>query len=132
MESLDLNMVIISGTVVGIPEVKYSKAGKCILNFEIVSEQRRGKYLNQHKAKVQAWDALAEAFQNMRGGEKILIQGSWASRDWDKDGKVYTFFSIAADQIQPLTGSVDFREDLPAGEIPAPLDTPVKDDDIPF
>jgi len=127
---MDINMAIISGEVITKPEISYTKQGTALLKFKMKSKRLVGKYTNEYTHDIVAWGKVAEEFQELAMGQRVLIQGYQTSRDWDKDGKLYTFYTTTAESIQYVSGEISEHKGEPA-PAPAPRNG-AADDDIPF
>jgi single-stranded DNA-binding protein len=125
----DINMAILSGEVITKPEISYTKAGTALLKFKMKSKKLVGKYTNDYTHEITAWGQLAEEFQDLPISSRVLIQGYQTSRDWDKEGKIYTFYNTTAESLQRIDGAIGEFTGEPA---PAPADGAKSDVDLPF
>ena len=138
-----LNRVMLLGNLGADPELRMTGSGQAVLNVRLATSE---KFLDKNKQKqertewhrVTIWGKRAEALGKLlRKGDRILVEGSLRTTNWEKDGVKHYRTDIVGTEVllqggrndnaraaRPLDG-----EDEPAGDAPmAGADW----DDIPF
>lgn len=86
-----LNKVMVIGFVGRDPEMRYTSAGKAVVNFSVGSTrtwQSAEGHRNEHTEwfNVVAWGGLAEVcHQHLRKGRQVYIEGRLQTRRWEDD-----------------------------------------------
>ena len=101
--------VTITGNIATEPQHKRTAAGVPITTFRVASGQRRYDRASDawvdsetNFYSVSAFRGLAEhAFQSLRRGERVILNGRLRVRNWDNGTKSGTDVEIEADAILP-------------------------------
>lgn len=153
-EMSSVNKVILVGNLGGIPDMKYTPAGKAVANFSIATSEswadKEGKRETRTEwHKIVAWNQLAELCGKfLDKGAKVYIEGKLQTRSYDKDGVTRYVTEVVASDIQFLTPKGAAAHDSGAAEEPHPTSPPsrrypanarlvpakpaAQDDDVPF
>ena len=112
MAKKDINSVILIGTMIREPEIKYTPAGKAIANIAIANNQ---SFTNGNETKeivsyfsVTAYGQTAVNVQKfLHKGSKIAICGYLKQDRWtdQQTGKTVTKINVIAEQIQFISHS---------------------------
>lgn len=98
------NVVIIEGSLAS-QELKHTKAGNPLVNFQIAFEQGWGNKKETVNFKVTAWGDLATQISKLPDGSKLTMYGRLTSRSYDWQGQTKTATDIVASAIQVWTPS---------------------------
>jgi len=105
-----MNSVSIIGNLGQDPEVKYTPAGVCVVNFNIaVNEHYKDKDGNKQQNtnwfRVNTFRRLAEIVgQFCKKGSKVGVHGQLQQRTWtDKDGGTHSVVEIRAREVDLLS-----------------------------
>lgn len=146
---MSLNIVIIAGNLGRDPEMRYTPQGRAVTTASVAVNRRWQQDGEWQEAtdwfNVVVWGDAAERFaENMRKGEKVLVQGRLQTRSYeDKEGKKQYRTEVIANRVESLgkPGQRQAPEDAGArdaeyGEGPArTAELPLDDhsmDDLPF
>ena len=141
-----MNSVSIIGNLGQDPEVKYTPAGVCVVNFNIaVNEHYKDKEGNKQQKtnwfRVNTFQRLAEIVgQFCKKGSKVGIYGQLQQRTWkDKDGNSHNVVEIRAREVDLLSHKTNGdQSDAGNGrdsvsQPPEPTGSyQMPDDDVPF
>lgn len=115
------------------PEVRTSKEGKAFTTFSIAvnkpgaSKDEKPLWLN-----VTTFNSTAEfAAKYLKGGNRVLVQGSIELQEYEKDGVNRQSLKLIANKLVSLTPKDANGGSSPAKTAAAPAKA-VVDDDIPF
>jgi single-strand DNA-binding protein len=151
-----INKVILVGRLGRDPEVKYTPSGAPVATFSLATDEsfkdRTGEKQERTEwHRIVAWNKLAEICgEYLTKGKLVYIEGSIRSHEYqDKSGNKRTAYEIIANNMQML-GSKGDSERMPSANMerataerppvagpattdhPAPPETEISDDDIPF
>jgi len=140
----DINIVILSGVIVGTPEITVTKNGKNICSARIKSV-RTFVYNDTPKESsttkdLKAFGRTAEFIGNLRGGDRIRIQGRLATESWadktDPTKKKYKEVIEVSEATgeranETQTHSVPQYQPKPAASAEPPAQNNI-DDSVPF
>ena len=141
-----MNSVSIIGNLGQDPEVKYTPAGVCVVNFNIaVNEHYKDKEGNKQQKtnwfRVNTFQRLAEIVgQFCKKGSKVGVHGQLQQRTWtDKDGNSRSVIEIRAREVDLLSHKAN-GDQSDAGNGRAGVSQPpeptgsyqMPDDDVPF
>lgn len=125
-----INQAIIGGNLVRDPDLKYTKSGKAVCTFTIVTETSRKngdtweKIPSYHKIIV--WGGLGEYIgNNATKGQTITVTGRIQYRDYEKDGeKKYITEIVATDVVYRAGGGKTETQDYKSSQEVDPEDIP--------
>jgi single-strand DNA-binding protein len=136
-----VNKVILIGNLGADPELRYTPAGRAVVNFRIATtrhwntrEGERREETEWHR--IVAWDKLAEICgEYLKKGMPVYVEGRIQTRSWEDQGGVkrYTTEIVATDMR--MLSSRHEGESAGAASGPPPDDLPSTfeaDDDLPF
>ena len=137
----DINFVMLSGVVVGTPDLITTKNGKTICNARIKSV-RSFTYNNETKQSsttkdLKAFGKTGDFISTLRGGDRIRIQGRLATESWvDKNDATKKHYKeiIEVNEATGETANETQTYSAPAPK-PEPKQAPKTDsvnDDVPF
>ena len=150
-----INKVILVGRLGRDPELKYTPSGAPVAKFSLATDEsfkdRTGEKQNRTEwHNIVAWNKLAEICgEYLTKGKLVYIEGSIRSHEYqDKSGNKRTAYEIIANNMQMLGSKAD-SERMPSGnmeratperhtpgpaavEHPAPPESEISDEDIPF
>jgi single-strand DNA-binding protein len=137
MAQKGVNRVTLLGNVGLEPELKYMPNGTAAISMSVATSESWIDKSTNEKKEVTEWHRvviyakLAEvAYEYVKKGHKIYLEGKLRTRSWEKDGiKRYTT-EIIADEMQMLGG--DNKQDTPQKIIGKQPTSDDYDDDIPF
>jgi single-strand DNA-binding protein len=105
-----LNKAMLIGHLGADPELKYTKSGVAVCNFNVATSERwkdkNGEQQEQTEwHHVVVWKNLAEACnQYLHKGSKVYVEGKLQTRKWqDKNGSDRYTTEIVASYVQFLT-----------------------------
>lgn len=146
-----MNKIYLIGNLCHAPELRVTKSGKDVCNFNIaVNRRSRGQDGKQQTDffNVQVWGAQAVNCANyLAKGRKVAIVGEMHSRQYDaKDGTKKTAWEVITEEVEFLTpkgeGQTGVNPDQQQGRAmpqsntngfdPANQYTQVEDEDLPF
>lgn len=91
------------------PELRYTPAGKAVCEFSVAVNQGKkdpqtGEWSDETDwARVSVWGEQAKtAAEKYRKGSKVLVDGRFRSREYEKDGVKRVSLEISADQVVAL------------------------------
>ena len=91
------------------PEIRYTPNGKPVTEFSVAVNQGRkdpqtGAWSDESDwFRISVWGSAAEtAAEKYRKGSKVLVDGRFRSREYEKDGVRRTSLEISADQVVGL------------------------------
>jgi len=90
------------------PELKYTPNGKAVCEFSVAVNQGKpdghGGWTDETDwARVSVWgEAAKTAAEKYRKGSKVLVDGRFRSREYEKDGVKRVSLEISADQVVAL------------------------------
>jgi single-strand DNA-binding protein len=140
---LNGTQITIVGNTGDAPELRYTASGTPVASFSVAVPQRKrdaasGEWKESGTTwyRVNAWRDLAEHTAGSIGkGTRVIVVGSLASREWERDGRSGTSWEVTADAIGPdlmwadasvrraARDSVPLPDDPWAGETPDPEDS---------
>jgi len=131
------NLSILEGNLGADPEMRYTKDGTPVANFQIAINERWNDATSGEKMertewiRIVAWRKHAEnAAEYLKKGSHVLIQGSMRTRPWeDKDGNKRFTTEVHAQKIVYLDRKDGVNKSIERDD-PGPED--LTDDDIPF
>ena len=143
-----VNSVQLVGNLGSDPEVRTLPDGKKVANFSIATSESFNRSNGQREDHTEwhrlvLWERLAErAEQYLKKGDKIFVQGSIRSREWeDNQGNKRTSYEIRVFQMEMLgsPSNVAQSNGAPAPAAPAaptaptaPAAVTANADDLPF
>lgn len=103
-----MNKVILVGRLGLDPEIKYTHGGIPVANLSVATDESyrdaSGKRINKTEwHKVVVWGLFAETCaQHLEKGHQVSIEGSLATRSWDKNGEKRYSTEIKASKVEFL------------------------------
>ena len=79
----DLNIVIMSGRVTKVPEVRATSGGKEVGGLSIESVETWNGGERKEFVRVIGWGDMAQQLMTARLNDYVLVQGKWSSRSWE-------------------------------------------------
>lgn len=112
------------------PELKRMESGRAVIRFSLATKSRwkdaaTGEQREQTTwHTVKAWGGFGELlFEKLRKGHRVLLAGSLAYDEWEKDGVKQVRAYLLADEfdfLSPAPGAEHPKEDRFAGLTPPP------------
>lgn len=134
-----MNKVIVSGRICQDLELRATSTGNQIVNFILAIPRDKE---NTDFIKIVAFGKTAEMLHSYcKKGDKILVEGSINSSQYEKDGKKINDYSIMVNRIEFLemrkeeTKEIKTFKDKPyeeMGKIVGAENIEITDDDLPF
>lgn len=125
-----MNKVIVSGRICNDLELRAISTGSRILNINLAVSRDK-----EHTdfVKIVAFGKTAETLHNYcKKGDKILVEGSISTSQYEKEGLKLTDYSIMANRIEFLEMKKDNNEKNLSNKIDGPENIEITDDDLPF
>lgn len=98
-----MNVVVLSGRIVGAPRIKNFSSGGQVCSFGIAQS---GEELIQ----VETWGELAERFQlEFSQGEEIGVEGRLVRESWTRNGRRFSKLKLKAFSIVKLVAGSSMR-----------------------
>lgn len=136
-----VNKVILIGNLGADPELRYTPAGRGVVNFRMATTRnwttKDGEKREETEwHRIVAWDKLAEICgEYLKKGSPVYIEGRIQTRSWeDQSGTKRWSTEIVAGEMKML-GSRQSSETQGSSSTPPPDDLPSTfeaDDDLPF
>ena len=112
------NKVILVGTLVRDPEIRYIGSGAAVTKFRLAvnSNKRDAKPEDTLFIDIVAWDKLAETCNTyLKKGQQCLVEGRLSIRQYDdKDGNKRQATEVVINTMQMLGGPRDRDDDRSA------------------
>lgn len=140
-----MNKIILIGNLTKPPELRATKKGETVCNFDIAVNEKRGGQDNTLYFRVNAWRQLGEnCAKYLAKGRKVFVSGPLSYRTYQAgDGSTRVQLEVTAEDVEFLSSRND---DQAAGGYAAPAAPtypataqaepsgmmPVEDDDLPF
>jgi single-strand DNA-binding protein len=110
--TVNINKVILAGTLGKDPELKYTTGGKAVASFSMATNDGFGDKKTTTWHNISAWGKTAENIKNyLTKGSNVYLEGRITTESWNnKEGvKVYKTV-IVCDNIQFLDSKVEGTE----------------------
>jgi single-strand DNA-binding protein len=99
--------VTLRGNLTRDPEVRYSAAGKPVVTFTVITSRRfKNPQTDQWEDKdVTFWNCVAfgqlaeNAAESLEKGTGVIVQGSAAQEEWEKDGEKRRAMKVTVDDV---------------------------------
>lgn len=138
----DINLVIMSGVIVGTPEVKEIGAKKTQVCTARIKSTRSFTYNGQTKESsctrsLKSFGNAGKKLSQLRGGDKVMIQGRQATESWaDKNDATKKVFKDIV-EVSEVSADIKFeqQEYAPKNQEQAHTNAPTQDhmeEDTPF
>ena len=138
-----MNKLILIGNLTKAPELRATKNGEQVCNFDIAVNEKRGGQDNTMYFRVAAWRQLGEnCARYLAKGRKVFVSGPLSYRTYQgNDGSTRVQLEVTADDVEFLSSRNDDQAggySAPAAPAaPAPAEPsgmmPVQmDDELPF
>ena len=105
------------------PETRHLQTGKSVTEFTVAVNQgtkdpQTGEWSDETDwFRVSVWGAAAEtAAEKYRKGSKVLVDGRFRSREYEKDGVKRVSLEISADQVVALDSRPAAASEPPSDE----------------
>ena len=97
---MNFNKIIIGGRLTADPELKTTQNGTTVTPFT-VAVNRPAKDAGAVFIECSAFNKTAETVAHyFRKGNQILVEGRLDSRQYEKDGKKTTYWSVLVDRVE--------------------------------
>lgn len=96
-----INVIAIQGRVFEVKEAR--KAGDSEVSTVRMYQAKKKKDDSWDRIwfDVSCWGKKSELAQKLSKGDKVLVEGSLAYREWEQDGIKRSAYSITADKLHP-------------------------------
>jgi len=137
----DLNQCNFIGRLGGDPELRYSKSGKAVTNFNIACNYGKKGEEKAEWVRIVIFDKLAEiANEYLKKGAQVYISGRMQTRQWEKDGVTKYTTEIITNNMQMLgakdggshKGNAGGQSSAPSSGGSSPPPPTTDDTDLPF
>ena len=127
-----MNSLTISGSLGKDSELKKMTSGDFICNFSIADSQGRDKPTIWWNC--QLWGKRAQSLSEyLTKGQAVTVVGTVTEREWqDKEGNKRKSMDVRVNDIALQGGRRDAEPQQERQQAPAPAQTSINDDDIPF
>jgi single-strand DNA-binding protein len=127
-----MNSITIAGGLGRDAEVKYLNNGDPICNFSVADSQGRDKPTIWWNCTLYGKRAEALA-QYLTKGQSVTVVGSVTEREWqDKEGNKRKSMDVRVSEIALQGGRKEAEPQEERRQAPAPAQTSIDDDDLPF
>ncbi len=127
-----MNVITVAGTLGKDAEVKYLPNGDAIANFSVADSQGRDKPTIWWNCGLYGKRAESLA-QYLTKGQAVTVTGSVSEREWtSKDGEKRKSMDVRVSDVALQGGRRDAEPQQERRQAPAPAQTRIDDDDIPF
>lgn len=119
-----LNKVMVIGNLGRDPELRYTPAGKPVVNFSVAATTGWGESQNTEWFNLVAWGRLAEiCAEYLAKGSHVYLEGHLQTRSWEgTDGQTKSRTELVAQQMVMLgrrrDSPIDEDQSLDVDEIP--------------
>ena len=142
-----LNKVILIGNLGADPEMRYTPAGRAVVNFRMATTRQWNTQDGERREETEwhrivAFSKLAEICgQYLKKGAPVYVEGRLQTRSWeDQNGMKRYMTEIVANEMQMLSARQqnELASDAPGGvgstatEVPPSSPESDSDDDLPF
>lgn len=142
-----LNKVILIGNLGADPEMRYTPAGRAVVNFRMATKRQWNTQDGERREETEwhrivAFSKLAEICgQYLKKGAPVYVEGRLQTRSWeDQSGMKRYMTEIVANEMQMLSARQqnELASDVPGGVGSTAADVPHSspeadsDDDLPF
>ncbi|MDD9949370.1 MAG: single-stranded DNA-binding protein [candidate division Zixibacteria bacterium] len=142
-----LNKVILIGNLGADPEMRYTPAGRAVVNFRMATTRQWNTQDGERREETEwhrivAFSKLAEICgQYLKKGAPVYVEGRLQTRSWeDQNGMKRYMTEIVANEMQMLSARQqnELASDPPGGttstatEVPPSTPEADSDDDLPF
>lgn len=127
-----MNVITVAGTLGKDAEVKYLPNGDAIANFSVADSQGRDKPTIWWNCGL--YGKRAESLsQYLTKGQAVTVTGSVSEREWtDKEGNKRKSMDVRVSDVALQGGRRDAEPQQERRQAPAPQQSSIDDDDIPF
>ena len=107
-----MNKVIISGNITKDIDLRKTQTNKSVARFSVANNEGYGDKKITTFINCQAWEKTADLIANYCSkGSKVLIEGSWRTNSYEKDGKSLTDNYIVVNSIEFLSAQPKHTEE---------------------
>ena len=127
-----MNIITVAGTLGRDAEVKYLPNRDAICNFSVADSQGRDKPTIWWNCGL--YGKRAESLsQYLTKGQAVTVTGSVSEREWtDKEGNKRKSMDVRVSDVALQGGRKDAEPQQERRQAPAPQQSSIDDDDIPF
>lgn len=127
-----MNVITVAGTLGKDAEVKYLPNGDAIANFSVADSQGRDKPTIWWNCGL--YGKRAESLsQYLTKGQAVTVTGTVSEREWtSKDGEKRKSMDVRVNDVALQGGRRDAEPQQERRQAPAPQQSSIDDDDIPF
>lgn len=125
-----LNEVVLLGNLGGLPELKYTAAGKACCKFSLATNETWMDANGEKQSKATwhpcvAWEKIAETCtEYLKKGSRVYLRGKLSVQKWEDSN------GVKREKTVIVIREAIFLDN--AKEPPTTSDPPITDDDIPF
>ncbi len=123
---MNVNIVVISGSLARDPELKFIPNGTAVCNLNVaVGQSWRSNTGDKHEKcsfiEVVVWGKTAELCGGLKKGAAVLVKGEIEQQTWEQDGKKRYKTHVKAETVTLTKGDAipaEVPEPLPMAEMP--------------
>jgi single-strand DNA-binding protein len=109
----DINNITLTGRLVHDPVLNRSASGQCLGSFVLASNHRYTNRNGETRAEAafvpcKAYGGWAEALDQHRKGEPVVVSGRLRTEKWEKDGQLQSQLALVCNSVRFLA---DHRPD---------------------
>lgn len=93
---MPLNQLLITGTLVEKPELRFLPKGTALCKFTLENRSKRGQNEDVFTGKFSCFGPTAQAVAEMAPGTHLLVSGKLTTVNYKKDGQDKSFTEIVA------------------------------------
>ncbi|MCP2330737.1 single-stranded DNA-binding protein [Actinoalloteichus caeruleus] len=126
--------IVVTGTLVADPEIRYTGTGVAVCNFTVAANDRRRNQTGEWEdgdatfLRCSVWRQYAEhVSESLSKGQRVLVTGELRQRSYEHDGQKRTAFELSVNEVGPslrwATAKVTKATRSPAGSSDEPWTT---------
>lgn len=104
-----LPTIVVVGTLVAPPELRFTPSGAAVANFTVASNDRKfnrdtGQYEDAGTTFLRGsiWRQAAEnAAESLNKGDRVIVTGQLRQREYEQNGEKRTAYELDAEEIAP-------------------------------
>lgn len=120
--------ITMTGNLTADPELRFTQAGKPVVNFRIAATDRKkdeaGNWTDGDKVfiSVVSWWNAETIANSLKKGQSVTVLGTLKQRDYETNGEKRTSYEVTADTVSAV-----IRDQHTAGNTATTQATPVND-----
>lgn len=119
----NLNKVMLIGRVGQDPELRYTTAGKAVINVSLATSEKWGRGEDKQERtswhKVVMWDKIAETYHKyLHKGKLVYIEGRLDYKEYEKEGVRRTTAEVVAQNVILLDSARAMTDRVSQGSLP--------------